>query len=156
MSWITTWRITKSKYHETAFDGEGARLHPGRWNSRGVPMVYTAESQALAMLELLVHLESDEILFAHFVVVPVRIPEAIIMRLDAATLPTDWRAPMAPRSTRDLVDRWIASGQSLALGVPSVLVPTESNYLLNPRHANRSRLEIGTPVSLSFDHRLAK
>jgi len=53
---MTAWRIVPEQWAATAFDGEGARLHGGRWNSPGKPAVYLADTRALAALEVLVHL----------------------------------------------------------------------------------------------------
>ena len=88
---LSAWRIVKRKYASSAFSGEGARLFGGRWNNPGVAMVYTAQSQSLAALELLVHLDSSDLL-ATYVVFEVRIDESLIARVDSAELPRHWRA----------------------------------------------------------------
>ena len=70
----TVWRLVTARFADTAFSGDGARLYGGRWNRKGVPLVYAAGSQSLAMLEMLVQ---DEPLRARYVMIRVRIPEQV-------------------------------------------------------------------------------
>ena len=151
---IPAFRIVQHRFASSAFSGEGARLYGGRWNHPGTRMIYLAGSVSLAQLELLVHLESDEILRQRYILLPVQIPERAIHILSKADLPADWRAETAPPSTRHLGDRWVRAGAHLCLRVPSVVVPQESNYLLNPDHPEFSTLTIGPPQELRFDPRL--
>ncbi len=149
---IVAWRIVKRKHAKKAFSGEGARLFGGRWNSPGVAMVYTAESQSLAALEIVVHLESSELL-EKYVVFEVGIDTRLISRLDMRRLPKGG-AP-DPAVCREIGDAWVAAASSVVLQVPSATVPAESNFLLNPRHRDFSRLKIGKPLAFRFDPRLA-
>jgi RES domain-containing protein len=151
---ISGWRITKRKHARTAFTGEGARLYGGRRNSPGTRVVYTAQSQSLAVLEMLVHLDSAEIL-KHYILFEIEIDASRIANLDMAKLPRNWRADPGPDRVRAIGDAWIASGSSVALRVPSALVPGESNILLNPVHRDFLRLTIHKPLSFQFDLRLA-
>jgi len=150
---ITAWRIVKAKLAATAFDGEGARRFGGRWNSKGTAMVYTAGSQALAVLELLVHLEDSDLL-KHYRLIPVTFDEAMVKALGPGSLPGNWKRRPTPASVRALGDAWIAAGESVVLRVPSVVVPGESNYLLNPLHPGFAKLVIGKPQPYRFDPRL--
>ncbi len=149
---IRAWRIVKTRHVAGAFTGEGARLHGGRWNSPGVAVVYTSGSQALAALELLVHL-NPPVTFS-LEVVPVEFDAALVTRLDRAKLPADWRAEPAPASARALGDAWSRTGASAVLEVPSVIVPAESNYVLNPRHADFSQVRVGAGEAFVLDPRL--
>jgi RES domain-containing protein len=152
---ITAWRIVKHKNEKTAFSGEGARLYGGRWNSPGTAMVYTAQSQSLAALEMLVHLDSADLL-GSYVFFDVVIEDAMIAAVDPTTLPKNWRAEPTPRKLQALGDAWVAAGTSLALRVPSSLVPAESNYLLNPKHTDFAKVKIGKAVPFRYDARLAE
>lgn len=149
------WRITKTKRAATAFDGEGARRSGARWNSVGTPMVYTSASVALATLEILVHLE-DSTLLPRYSVLPVEFEEELVRALDVASLPADWRKPMAPVSLQQLGDAWIKARDSVVLRVPSVIVPSEDNYLLNPLHPEFNTLKFGSAQAIDFDPRLFK
>jgi RES domain-containing protein len=149
------WRIVQRKFFKAAFTGEGARLFGGRWNSSGRAVIYTAQSQALAALELLVHLDSEKLL-RHYFAIPVTIPPHLIERLSSSTLPKNWRAYPAPRSTRAIGDAWLTRATSPVLQVPSVVIPSESNFLLNPVHPQFSKLRIGSPAPFLFDPRLTR
>lgn len=145
----TVWRILTARFAATAFSGEGARLYGGRWNRKGVPLVYTAGSQSLAMLEMLVQ---DEPLRARYVMIPAEIPaDLTIARLRPEQLPPDWRDPAALETLRALGIEWAA-----VLAVPSAVVPAETNYLLNPRHPDFGRIVVGEAQELVTDLRLMK
>lgn len=151
----TAWRIVQAQHADTAFSGEGARLYGGRWNHKGTTLVYTAGSLALAALELLVHIEIYEVLAA-YVCIPVEFGDKLCQRLPPARLPADWASSPAPLSTRNIGTYWVREGKSVAFAVPSVLIPVEVNFLLNPQHADFSQLKIGKPQEFHFDPRLLK
>lgn len=135
---IAAFRLVKSRYAARAFDGVGAKTFGGRWNHPGVPMVYLSDTPSLAALELLVHLHQSQILDS-YVQITLRLPEKSIELFDAARLPPDWRTDPAPHSTAQIGDDWIASRRRLVLSVPSVLIPSQRNFLLNPLHKDFER-----------------
>ena len=98
---VTAWRICKRRYAATAFDGEGAKRFGGRLNSKGVAIVYTAESVALAALEMLVHLESADLL-ARYLVRSARFDDSLVSDLDRRKLPKSWRQSPTPASQAPL------------------------------------------------------
>jgi len=149
---LAAWRIVKSKYAESAFSGEGAARVGGRWNSRGHWVVYTSGSLSLAALELLVHLNPP----VHFRWIAMRceFDAKLVETLDPGLLPTDWSLYPAPGANRALGDAWLKETRSVVLAVPSVIVPGETNYLLNPAHSDFDRIAIGLPVPFAFDSRL--
>jgi len=149
---LTAWRLTKAKYASTAFDGEGARLYGGRWNSPGRAVVYAAGSLALAALEILVHVRSREELRG-YVKFRLEFPEELVSTVDDE-LPVDWQQGRAPDSTRKVGDRWLEAGDTPILRVPSVVIPEEWNYLLNPQHPHFGKIELGPPTPFAFDTRL--
>ncbi len=151
----TAWRIVPPKRVADAFSGEGARWFGGRWNSVGVPMVYTAESKALAALEILVHVDSGELL-EEFLCIPVTFDKRLMRSLSFDDLPEDWRTNPPPPSTQQLGDRWARAKASILLEVPSILIPGESNYLINPAHPNIGKMKTGAPQPFEFDSRLLK
>ena len=118
-------------------------------------MVYTGGSLSLAALELLVHLESFQIL-KDYVCIPVGFDDSLVRRLDRAQLPADWREDPAPPSTKDIGDSWVASLGSAVFAVPSVIVPEDDNFLLNPAHPGFKSLDIGQPQTFGYDPRLIK
>ncbi len=128
-------RLVKARFAERAFDGEGAKLAGGRWNSKGVSVTYAADSIALAALELLVHLHFHEIL-NHYRLCSIELATADILTLDARDIPQDWRADPPPSSTARLGDDWVETQASLALMVPSVVIPSQHIQLINPAHGD--------------------
>jgi RES domain-containing protein len=147
------WRLVHSNYLGSAFSGEGARLAGGRWNSEGFPVVYTAGSLSLAILEIIVHLEFKEALKL-YKAIPVTLPESALEIIDPATLPPDWNDPIPHPSTQLTGNHWIRGQSSPALRVPSAIVPIESIILLNPAHPDFQSLEIGDPIHLPLDPRV--
>lgn len=100
---FTAWRVVTERYADTAFSEEGARLYGGRWNPKGVAMVYMAQTQSLALLEMLVQ---DSPLRARYVMIPASIPEKIVERIDPASLPRDWRDISARAELQQLGSAW--------------------------------------------------
>lgn len=154
MSLTTAWRIVKRRHIDTAFSGEGARRFGGRWNRVGTPVAYAAESRALAALEVLVHLDPSERLQL-FALVPVRFADALVEVVSEEELPNSWDAPMAPPEAAAFGTRWAEERRSAVLRVPSVVVPGEWNYLINPLHDGFAHLSIGPQEPFAFDKRLA-
>jgi RES domain-containing protein len=152
---ITAWRIVKARHVSEAFDGEGARVEGGRWNSPGTPVVYTSQSAALAALEMLVHLGRGAILLA-YVLIPCTFDEALVSRLDRRRLPKSWRSYPAPPEVQLIGDEWVRGGTSAVLEVPSAVIDTDSNYLLNPQHRDFQAIRVMNPQPFEFDLRLLK
>jgi RES domain-containing protein len=152
---LTAWRIVKSEYADQAFTGEAAIRSPGRWNSSGTRVVYTASSVSLAILEVLVHLESTSPLPA-YAMIEVSFGEALVEAIDPSSLPDGWRRYPPLPETQAIGDRWVTRATSAVLEVPSVIVPAEPNYLLNPAHADFGRIGIARPTQLSLDPRLLR
>jgi RES domain-containing protein len=150
---LTAWRIYKKRYASTAFTGEGAKIFGGRWNSPGHGVIYLAQSQALAALEMLVHLEAADAL-RHYLVCPVTFDESLVSVIDAKTLPANWRRDPAPAKLHMIGDEWIESKPSAVLQVPSAIVPHERNFLLNPAHPDFVKVGIGKGQPFRFDRRL--
>ncbi|HVR29407.1 MAG TPA: RES family NAD+ phosphorylase [Thermoanaerobaculia bacterium] len=149
----TGWRITKAARAATAFEGEGARLYGGRWNSPGTALVYTAESQSLAALELLVHLQASQLLTS-YCSISATFDGELIEVIDRAALPRQWRRFPAPVELQEIGDRWAAARRSVVLEVPSAVVPAERLFLLNPSHSDFASVAIGSPVPFELDPRL--
>jgi RES domain-containing protein len=141
------WRLASSRYRPLT--GEGARLVGGRWNSPGLPLVYSSESLALCLAECLVHIPSR--LPADYHAFKIEFPEDAAERLDLTLLKADWETDLG--YTRAIGDQWIVQRRSLALVVPSVVLPESMNVLLNPAHPDMSAV-IVTARAFQFDPRL--
>jgi RES domain-containing protein len=146
------WRIIKEKHAATAFSGEGAAKTGGRWNSRGVPVVYTSSTKSLAALESLVHLNPP--VFFKYVAIRIKFDDALIEIVPPKTLPADWWVEPPPPSSKAVGDTWVRKARSAVLRLPSVIIPGEPNYLLNPAHPDFKKISIGKPERFAFDPRL--
>lgn len=152
---MQVWRLVKARHASSAFDGEGARLYGARWNSAGVRVAYASSDPALAVLEVLVHLK-DTTLLPSYSLVSGSIPDALVEDLDPLRLPKEWRSSPPPATVQAIGDDWIRSSSSLALRVPSVLVPSGSNLLINPAHPDFSQVTVGSIEPYRFDARLLR
>ena len=152
---ITVWRIAKAKYVDSAYSGEGARLMAGRWHEAGHRIVYTSASAALAALEVIVHTDTDLLPRTPFVAVPAILPTRLkIQRFSIEELPTNWQESPSPLALRQRGTEWLRQGTTPVLAVPSVIVPFEWNYLLNPAHPDFSKIQVGAAIPYQFDSRL--
>jgi RES domain-containing protein len=148
---LVAYRVSKAKH--PPFDGAGAALIGGRWNSRGRPLIYCARSYAGALLEILVHAQLGWLPGRHRCVV-VEVPDDVsVETLDPASLP-GWDVE-DERVSRAFGDRWLAERRSAALLVPSLVArPFEQNVLINPVHPESVRLRVAEPVRVTWDARL--
>lgn len=151
----TVWRILKARHAAHAFDGEGARLHGGRWNPIGRRAVYCAESRALALLEVLVHLGEVGPL-AGYVALGVDLDPKLVERVEEGALPRGWWSAVAPMELQVLGAEWLASRRTPWLSVPSAILPAERIYVLNPEHERARELAPSPPEPLRVDPRLPR
>ena len=152
------WRLAKYKYRESALDGVGSALSGGRWNSVGTPVVYCATTLALAVLEVRVHIPLANFQPpARYAGLEILIDSACIEGV--TELPSGWRvAPAASTentTARRFGDQWVTEKRSVALRLPSAVIPSEFIYLLNPVHPDFSRaVQLGKEVDVFLDPRL--
>ena len=151
------YRIAKTRFsgsHEEIFSGVGAVMHGGHWNTKGHHMVYASQSRALATLEISVHLRNTEVLEAYSVC-RISIPAEYCEEVTGEDLPAGWdELVVNPLAAQAWGDAWLALGITPVVKVPSVIVPTEWNYLLNPEHDQFSALELGVIESHALDRRI--
>ena len=140
----------------TCFDGEGARLFGGRWNSKGKRVVYTSVSESLAILETLVHLDSYEILAKNFCMRTACFDSKFCEILDPSTLPLRWNDDMVISATKNIGDKWITEARSAVFSVPSAISLAEQNYLLNPNHEDFPKIILEPEQDFVFSKRLLK
>jgi RES domain-containing protein len=146
---LRAWRLVEREELATAFDGAGVARVGGRWNSKGVRVVYLSSSLALAALELLAQLDGDEV-GRPFAAIPVILDPARLLIVDVEALPPGWDVPDGVHHTRFVGDSWVRRQASPVLGVPSRLVPVERNYLLNPAHPDAGAVAIGEARPFRF------
>lgn len=146
------WRIVPENHAHDAFIGAGAKLYGGRWNSSGVGVVYSSQHKSLATLELLVHRDARRP--NRFTAFFFQFPDSLVETLRLRDLPEDWRLEPPPPSTQQIGDDWVRKARSAVLAVPSIIIPEELNYVLNPAHPDFRKVTIGKPQNFVFDTRL--
>lgn len=149
---MRAFRLFPERFRENAFTGAGGLYAARRWNHQGTVMVYTATSRALAALEFFVHLDPrdapDDLLMAE-----AEVPDELVEQLNPDLLPAAWRE-LNSLVCRDLGSGWAASGRSVGLLVPSAVVEEDWNLLLNPRHADFSKVQIAAAKPFRYDERI--
>jgi RES domain-containing protein len=147
---MMVYRLHSSRY--PASSGQGAAINGGRWNPKGIPVIYASASPSLAALEVLVHYS---VLPKGFVLTSVAVPEsALIADVPEAALTEGWDDPEPRAATREYGRRWVESNASVILRVPSTVINGEANYVINVRHPDFPKLTFGQPKPFPFDPRL--
>jgi RES domain-containing protein len=151
---VRVWRIAAAAH--AAFDGEGARHYGSRWTPRGRRAVFASATLSLAVLERFVQTDPD-LEPTDLVAVAADIADDVrIESIAAAGLPTNWRTYPPPPALTRIGERWLRESRTAVLSVPSVIVPHERNFIINPDHAEFARLVIRPPEPFSFDPRMWK
>jgi RES domain-containing protein len=154
MEHLTVRRLAKAEYADSAFRGSRGR---GRWHEQGTPMVYCSDQPATALSETMVHAGRADLIDESYVLFSVEIdPGAHLLKLPESELPEDWRAWPWPASTRELGTYWHEEEASLALEVPSAVVPRQRNYLVNAMHPDFEEAEMIGPEPFPVDTRLGE
>ena len=149
---MIVFRLTRDKYKHD-LSGRGAELTGGRWNSKGIPLLYTSSSRALCVAEVAVHLPLG-ILPADYCLVGIEIPDPVtILELDPSDLSPDWKTFPHPNFTRSFGDAFFSGQKALALKVPSAVVPGDFNVLINPVHPEFKAVAILSTEPFVFDSR---
>jgi len=147
------WRISRRRYAAESMTGAGARLYGGRWNSRGVRVVYTSTSLALAAIETFVNLEPN-LRPNDLVYIAGEVPDGVkILSVALENLPANWRRSRE-ESLRKVGDVWVREALTVALRVPSAAIRGEWNLLLNPAHPDFAKINFQPPESFEFDLRM--
>ena len=151
------YRISKTKYARD-LSGEGARKAGGRWNLKGIPVIYTSDSTALATLEALIHTPLN-LLPKKMSITLFNLPDNLeIDAIAQAKLPRNWAKYPAPVELAEMGSKWAEKCVKVALRVPSSVTPDGegSNYILNPRHRDFQKIKIISITPYKFDTRLYK
>lgn len=152
---MEVFRLSREMY-ASVISGKGAAVKGARWNSVGVEIIYTAGNRSLAMAEVAVHFTLAT-LPSDYMMVSIFIPDDIsIERLDVDSLPPDWNSFPHPVSTQAIGDKFIAENKSCVLKIPSVVTQKDYNFLINPNHADFSRIKIINSEKFPFDSRIFK
>ena len=152
---MVVYRISKLK-RARDLSGFGASIKGQRWNRRGTFLLYTAEHRSLASLEVMVHLAND-FPDVEYAIIVLEIPDDSIIQIDSNLLPKEWQKIFDPGILASFTDEWLQKEQSIALGVPSAIIPQETDYLINPLHPDfQERVRIIGIEPFTFDERFFK
>ncbi len=153
---MLVFRIEREKYLETTLTGIGASMTDGyRWNSINTKIIYTAQSRALATLEVAVHLDLSEDLPEDRFYVEIEILDNIAVQgVNIEDLPDDWDAKPPTITTQTIGDDFVNYNEAAILKVPSSIVPLEYNYLINPNHPDSAKIRVISTSKMKFDQRI--
>lgn len=149
---MIVFRLSKTKYARD-LSGKGAEMAGGRWNSKGVPAIYTSASRALCTTEIAVHTPLGNIP-QDYQIISIKIPDTGIYALPEPGLPKDWKIFPHSMHTQKIGDQFARESKFLVMRVPSAVVQGDFNYLINPRHQDFSKVKIVNVQPFSFDERL--
>ena len=150
---MIVFRLSKLEYAGN-LSGKGAEKMGGRWNSKGTAMVYTSESRALCTTEIAVHTPLGNIPL-DYQLISIEIPDDIqVNEIAVNELPGKWNSIPHSHSTQVIGDSFVSEQKFLVLKVPSVVVPGEFNFLLNPNHKDFDRVKIVSIEPFNFDERM--
>ncbi len=135
--------------------GEGAKLHGGRWNKIGTPCIYTSESKALCVLEYAANVRLEE-LPASLSITIYDLPDKKWKAVESESLPANWQYAPAIEETKNFGGKILEDHQTLALKVPSAIIPSEYNYILNPLASNFNLIKIIAIHPFKMDKRIKK
>jgi RES domain-containing protein len=150
---MLVYRLLQAAFRDQPLSGQGAALYGGRWNPKGLSLLYTTESPALSLLEVLVHLNPRRI--PAYYLVTIDLPDSI-RSYRADELSPDWRATGSaqPLSSQTFLLNWLREPDSLVVEVPSSIVPLMANYLVNPRHELFTSCQVVNAERFEIDERL--
>lgn len=150
---MLVYRLLQEAYRQEPLSGQGASLYGGRWNPKGLSLLYTTESPALSLLEVLVHINPNRI--PRYYLVTIDVPDSI-RSYGADELPAEWRATGSaqPLPSQTFLLKWLREPDSLVMKVPSTIIPIMANYLINPRHPLFAHCQVADSQLFDIDERL--
>lgn len=154
---IELYRLAQRRYQNEAYSGFGGMVRKGRWHKRGHEVVYSSVSRSLCVLESLVRVDPEDL--PESVIVPAQVSAAIFRKriiFKVEDLPQNWRISPSPSVLQEIGMDWLEGEKSAILEVPSVIIPEEKNYLLNPNHPDFMKIKVLKPSPFVFDPRLFK
>jgi RES domain-containing protein len=149
---MIVYRLAPTKFAND-LTGEGARLFGGRWNHPGIACLYSSESRALAVLEYSVNTGADHIPPA-LSIITIETGTASIEEIPESVLPPDWKSAPAPSSTKDFGSAIIKSSKAAIIKIPSAIITSEHNFLLNPTHPDARMFKILELTDFHYDLRI--
>lgn len=150
---MIVYRIIGKKYSED-LSGTGAAMYGGRWNKKGTPVIYTGESKEIALLETIVH--TPPMISPNLDIITLEMPDDSITTIEIEMLPSNWATYPAPTILSENGENWVNEGHTIALRVPSCIIHSAHNLILNCRHKEFYKVKLVDKKNFKFDSRLIK
>ena len=150
---MIVYRITRKKY-ATDLSGSGAAVYGGRWNKKGTPVLYTGGNIEIALLETIVHIPT--MLVPELVLLTLEFPDHSITEIKISELPKNWVNYPAHTVLSEIAQKWVDKNETIALKVPSCIIHSSCNYILNCSHPDFNLLRLVNHEEFHFDTRLKK
>jgi RES domain-containing protein len=150
---MLVYRITKRKF-SADISGTGSALFPGRWNKFGTPVLYTGETKEIALLEILVNASS--LIINDLDILTLEIPDSSISELKISELPKNWNEYPPPSKLAYIGQEWVFKGETLALRVPSCIIQSSRNVVLNCNHKDFKEVKVINHSKFELDTRFTK
>jgi RES domain-containing protein len=150
---MNIFRVSHERWRTEIWTGNGGLTNDGRWNTKGRRVVYASDSLALAVLENLVQ-QGKIGRMEKFCSAWAEVPDELIATLDRSLLPKDWDNPVYPAGTQALGDQWLDGKKGLVLKVPSAVIHSEYDFVINPEHPLFGRIKLHPAENLNIDPRL--
>lgn len=149
---MVVYRISKENYIKD-LTGIGAKSVGGRWNFKGIGVLYASSTISLCMLECLAHFP---VAFApkDMALAKIEVPDNSIQIIDVNDLPENWQDVPSPKILKEIAYKWIKEQKYLILKVPSIIVPQEYNYIINPTHPEFENVKLKAVDAFCFDGRV--
>ncbi len=151
---MKVYRITRKRYEKQVLSGEGGRRVASRWNYKGDPIVYSSATRALSLLEMLVHMDMEDMRQMDLVICEIDIPEKLkIQAIRTNSLPEGWNKSPFSQKSQAYWNTFINAEKAPVLRVPSIIIPEEWNYLINPAHEDARLIKVHSCSPLTLDSR---
>jgi RES domain-containing protein len=150
---MLVYRIAGKK-HSDDLTGTGAAMYGGRWNRKGTPVLYTGETKEIALLETIVH--TPPMIVPKLDIVTLEIPDDSIMTIEIDMLPSNWESYPAPTVLSEIGEQWVEDSKAIALKVPSCIIHSAYNLILNCRHIDYRFVKLVDKRNFKFNSRLIK
>jgi RES domain-containing protein len=150
---MRVFRITPEEYAND-ITGNGAKLYGGRWNNEGIKALYASSSRALALLEVLVHANFEALKNRVYKIIELEVPDGGIRKIEISMLSENWNNDFIQSETLNIGNVFLTENLELVLEVPSVILPDESNYVLNPENDDFSKVKIVSIKTLEIGKRV--
>jgi len=148
---MIVYRITK-RNRASDIQGTGSALYHGRWNKKGTPVLYTGASKEIALLKFIVH--TPLLMIPDLDILTIEIPDGSVTELKSSDLPANWVQYPAPTILTEIGEKWVRTGETIALKVPSCIIHTSHNYILNCKHKDYKMVKVLDHREFYFDSRL--